>query len=94
MLPQAAQTHKPDFPPVLRQYRLARERNLPENPRLVPHRELAEAAQLQREAVHSQIVQQRGFQAPDHCFYDVLGFLLRRQRQRLLNPRRQLFPTS
>ncbi len=30
VLPQTAQTDEPDLPPVLRQYRLARERNLPQ----------------------------------------------------------------
>ena len=35
-LPQSAQTDKSDLPFVLRKYGLARERNLPENPRPVP----------------------------------------------------------
>jgi hypothetical protein len=33
--------------------------NLPENPRLMAHRELPEAAHLQRETIRLQIVQQR-----------------------------------
>lgn len=36
---------------------IAEARSLPENPRLVTHREFAEAAQLQREAVRSEIVE-------------------------------------
>jgi hypothetical protein len=37
VLPQAAQTDERDLPPILSQYGLPSERNLPENPRLVTH---------------------------------------------------------
>jgi hypothetical protein len=71
-LPQAAQTDKPDLPPILCQQGSPRERNLPQYPRLVAHTELAEAAELQREPVRAQIVQQSGFERCDHGFYDHL----------------------
>ena len=56
-LAKPAQTDERDLPPILRQYRLSRERNPSKNPRLVSHGELAEAAQLQRKAVRVEIVQ-------------------------------------
>jgi hypothetical protein len=85
-LPQRPQTDKPDLPPILRQDRLARERNLSENSRLVAHREFPEAAQLQREPVCSQIIEQSGFKRRDHGVNDHLRFFLGWKRQRLLNP--------
>jgi hypothetical protein len=83
-----------DRPPRLREDGQSRESNLPTNPRLVSHGELAEAAQLQRKAVRVEIVQQSGFERRDHGFHDYLRFFHGRQRQRLPNPRSQLLSTS
>ena len=48
---ERSQSHERDLPPRFRLNRLSREPNLPANPRLVAHGELAEAAELQRESV-------------------------------------------
>ena len=71
-LPQA---DEPDFPSVFCQDGLACEGDFPENPRFMLHREFGKAAELQREPARPQIVEQRGFQAPDDHADDVLSFL-------------------
>jgi hypothetical protein len=88
------QADEPDLPLRFRQPGLARERNLPEYARPVPHRELAKAVQLYGEAVRSQIVEQRVLDARDHGVDYALCFFLCGQTQSLLNPPGQLVPTS
>jgi hypothetical protein len=61
------QTNELDLPQRLRLYRLSGEPDLPANPRLVAHIELAEGVELQRESVRAQMIEQRDLQARDNC---------------------------
>src|SRR5277367_5310054 len=92
--PQSAQTDEPDLPSIFRQDGLSREPDLSANPRLVAHIELAETAELQRELVRAQIVEQGGFERGNHDIHDHLRLFLCWQRQSSLNPHRQLISTS
>ena len=60
----------------------------------MPDEELAEAVELQRESICAQIIEQSGFQGPDHSVDDVRSLLLGWQRQSMLNPNRQFVSTS
>ena len=62
-LAQDTQADKSDLLLIFRQDRLARERNLPENPRFVTDIELAQTAELHREAIHSKVVKKCAFKA-------------------------------
>jgi hypothetical protein len=92
-LPQSAKTYESDRPSIFRPNHLAGETDLLESARFVPDVELAEAAQLQREPVRLQVVQQSGFERRDDGIYECLGFFLGRQRLYPLNPRCQFVPT-
>jgi hypothetical protein len=92
--PEFSQGRKSDLPFVAREFGLAREWNLPQSARLVPHREFTKAAELDGEAIQIKIVEKCFLNARHDHIHQVFRFLLRSKAQPRLNSGCQFVPTS